>query len=300
MKWDDLQYVLAVARKGTLSKAASSLGVTHTTVGRRLRAIESDLNVRLFDQTTAGYVPTPAGEDIADVAEKVEADLLSLQGRVLGRDIQLQGKLRVSTVDFLFECFSGQFASFVEQHQHVELTVSISNTTVSLIRREADVALRVTNAPSPESLVGRKVADLRYAVYGSKALAERIGLNAHYNLFPWLHHDERSNPKWMNAWLAEHAPDARIALRIDGAVAARDALNAGIGLHLLPSFYAEMNPNLVQVGSWSSTVGLWLLTLPELRTNRRVCAFTDQMYTALRSRLQASPLCALSCSATED
>jgi hypothetical protein len=167
----------------------------------------------------------------------------------------------------------------------VELTVSMSNAAVSLVRRDADVALRVTDSP-PENLVGRKVADLQYAVYGSTALVERLGPDAPYSAFPWLHNDERENSDWMDAWLAENAPDGRVALRASGgAVAARSALNAGIGLHLLPSIYADMDPGLVQVGSWASTIGLWLLTLPELRTNIRVRTFTDQMFASLRSQL---------------
>jgi DNA-binding transcriptional LysR family regulator len=285
MDWDDLRYVLAIARQGNLSRAASCLGVTRTTVGRRLRAIESGLGVRLFDRTPEGFSPTAAGQDMCEVADEMEADVLSLEGRVLGRDVQLGGKLRVSTIDFQFACFQEAFATFVVRYPRVELTVSMSNEPVSLTRREADVALRLTSAP-PEHLVGRKVAEVRYAAYGSKALVERIGRDAPYTAFPWLHLDERMNPRHLDGWMTENAPGARIAMRLDSANAIREAIRAGIGVQLLATYDGETDPNLVRIGAvQDDAYGLWLLTLPELRSTSRVQAFMEHMIETLRARL---------------
>ncbi|NCG19245.1 MAG: LysR family transcriptional regulator [Rhodobacterales bacterium] len=285
MDWDDLRYVLAIARQGNLSRAASHLGVTRTTVGRRLRAIESALGVRLFDRTPEGFSPTAAGQDMCDVADQMEADVLSLEGRVLGRDVQLEGKLRVSTIDFQFAFFHEAFASFVVRYPRVDLTVSMSNETVSLTRREADVALRLTSAP-PAHLVGRKVAEVRYAAYGNKGLVERIGRDAPYAAFPWLHLDERMNPRRLNGWLAENAPGARIAMRLDSANSIREAIRAGIGVQLLATYDGDADPNLVRIGAIQDDPhGLWLLTLPELRATSRVRAFMEHMVDALRVRL---------------
>src|SRR5687767_7449391 len=114
--WDDLRYVLAVSRDRTLSRAAASLGASHTTVGRRLRSIEESLGVRLFDATPDGFMPTAAGLDIAEVAERMEGELLSLEGRVLGRDARLHGALRVATMDILFRRHHRAFSSFLERY----------------------------------------------------------------------------------------------------------------------------------------------------------------------------------------
>ncbi len=285
MDWDDLRYVLAISRQGNLSRAASSLGVTRTTVGRRLRAIESNLGVRLFDRTPEGFVATAAGQDMRDVAESMEAGVLALEGRVLGRDVQLQGKLRVSTVDIQFACFHEAFASFVSRYPRVELTLSMSNEAVSLTRREADVALRLTNTP-PEHLVGRKVADVRYAAYGSRGLVDRSGADAPYCAFPWLHLDERMSPRGLDAWLDRNAPGATIAMRLDSATSIRDAIRAGIGIQLLPTYDGDADQHLARVGPiQDDPYGLWLLTLPELRTTSRVRAFIEHMVGALRDRL---------------
>jgi DNA-binding transcriptional LysR family regulator len=279
VEWDELRHVLAIAREGTLSGAAARLGTSHTTVGRRLRAIERALGVRLFDQTPEGFVPTAAGQDIAEVAERVEGEVLALEGRVLGRDARLQGKLRVATMDILLRGYREAFASFLARYPSVELTVTSSDAEVSLTRREADVALRMTGSP-PEHLVGRKVGRVEFAVFGSKALVERAGPGAGYDDYPWLHWDERLNMRWLDEWLARRAPKARVALRLDvSSLALREAIAAGFGVHFLAVFEGDSDPRLRRVGPVEPGFGrdLWLLTLPDLRGTSRVRAFLDHM-----------------------
>lgn len=146
----------------------------------------------------------------------------------------------------------------------------MSNEAVPLTRREADVPLRLTNTP-PEHLVGRKVADVRYAACGSVAMVERIGRDAPYDAFPWLHLDERMNPRWLDGWLASNAPGATIAMRLDSRTSIREAIRAGIGVQLLPTYDGDADPHLKRVGPLQDDpYGLWLLTLPELRTTSRV------------------------------
>ena len=288
MNWDDLRYVLALARHGNLSRAASSLEVTRTTVGRRLGAMETRLGVRLFERIPDGLVPTVAGQDMREMAERVEAGVHGLERRILGRDTHLAGKLRVSTVDILFGRFPDAFASFVERHPHVELNISMSNALVSLTRREADVALRLTNDP-PDHVVGRKVGDVYYAAYGTRALVRRIGADAPYDAFPWLHLDERENPRLLDRWLAKNAPRARVVMRLGSSMAIREGIRAGIGVQLLPTCDGDADPNLMRVGPIQDDAhGLWLLTLPELKTATRVRAFMEHMAHALRTRLAGS------------
>ena len=111
MDWDDARYVLAIHRGKTLSAAAVTLGVTRTTVGRRLQSAEARLGVRLFDRTETGLAATAAGEELADTAERVETEIQLAEGKLLGRDAELRGRLRVSTVDFVFAGFPDVFAS---------------------------------------------------------------------------------------------------------------------------------------------------------------------------------------------
>ena len=280
MDWDDLRYVLAVSRDQSLSLAGSRLGVSHTTVGRRVRAIEDALGVRLFDRTPDAFVTTAAGQDIAEVAEKVEAEILLLEGRVLGRDAQLQGRVRVATMDMLFSKFLRGFSSFMTRYPSVDLTVTSSDEEVSLLRREADVSLRLTNKP-PEYLVGRRVGRVSFCVFGERRLVERIGADAHYDEFPWLHWDERLDMRPIDEWLQKNAPKATIAMRIgtSGGTALRETIATGIGVHFLATFDGDDDPRLARIGKPTTQFDrdIWLLTLPDLRNTNRIRAFMDHL-----------------------
>ncbi len=284
MEWDDLRYVLAIAREQTLSGAAQKLAVTRTTVGRRIRAIEQGLGVRVFDRTPDGFVPTAAGQDIVEVAERTEGEVLALEGRVLGRDAQLRGKLRVTMMDVVYRRYAEAFSSFIARYPSVELTLLSSDEEASLTRREADVALRMTNAP-PEYLVGRKVANIEFAVFGSKELVAKVGPEASYDAYPWIHWDERLNMRWLDDWLATNAPKARIAMRVAfSSLAMIEAIKAGVGVHFLACIDGDNDPALVRVGPVDNSYNraLWLLTLPDLRHTQRVRAFMDHIGGCLR------------------
>jgi DNA-binding transcriptional LysR family regulator len=273
--WDDLRFVLALSRAASLGGAGDALGVTHTTVGRRLKRLEADLGVRLFDRRPDGFFPTPAGIDLTEVATEVETRLLEAEGRVKGLDSALEGTLHVSTLDWLFEEYVEVFASFCERYPAVELTVGCTPTNVSLFRRETDVALRLTNSP-PETLVGRRLSDVQFAVYGHRRFAGQD-----WACVPWLHWEEGTEmARWLDGWLAEQAPGAQTALRLgQDTLVRRSALKRGMGVHPLPCFEGDREPDLVQIGPvlTSFTRGLWVLTLPALSRTRRVRAFVEHL-----------------------
>ncbi len=279
MDWDDLRYVLAVARQKTLSQAAGHLGVTHTTVGRRVRAIEMRLGVRLFDRTPDGFIATAAGQDIREVAESMEGDVLALEGRVLGQDAHLSGSLRVSTLDLLFDAHHDLLASFVDRYPSVELTVLTTANEVSLTRREADVALRMSNTP-PEYLVGRRVGRVAFAVYASNALVERTGADARLVDYPWLHWDNPATARWLDGWLDDNAPGARVAMRMgDDHAILRGALRSGVGVHFYTCYDGASDPALTRISPTYPEFSrdVWLLTLPGLRNTRRIQAFMSHV-----------------------
>ncbi|HMR76258.1 MAG TPA: LysR family transcriptional regulator, partial [Polyangiaceae bacterium] len=93
MDWDDLRFILAAARARTLSGAAAEFGVTHTTAGRRIRACEERLGARLFDRQPDGLHATPAGQDLVELAERMESEGLAVESRIMGRDAELRGSL---------------------------------------------------------------------------------------------------------------------------------------------------------------------------------------------------------------
>jgi DNA-binding transcriptional LysR family regulator len=249
--------------------------------------MEEQLGVLLFDRTPDGFVLTAAGEELREVAERVEDEVLSLEGSLVGRDARLRGELHVSTMDIIFRGFRPLFKSFIEGYPDVELSVTTTITQVSLSRREADVAIRLSNGPS-EYLVGRRVGRMQFAVYAHEDLVERAGPNATYSDFPWIHWSERDNARWLDGWLSEFAPRATVAMRtnMEGSVVLREAILAGIGVHFLPCFDGDSEPSLRRIGGIEEDFArdLWLLTMPDLRNNSRVHAFMEHMDAAFRER----------------
>lgn len=288
MNWDDLRYVLAVHREKTLSAAADALGVTRTTVGRRLKEAEDRLGVRLFERTGDGFAATAAGEELASTAAHLEEEIDTAEGRLLGRDANLRGRLRVSTIDFLFAGFADVFATFLERYPSVDVTVGVTNEQVSLMRREADVALRLGNNPA-DRLVGRRVGRVQFQAYAARSLVERIGLGAPLADFPWLHADERSDGRWLDGWLAKNAAGAKVSLRSDDYRVRRLALSAGVGVHFLPCFDGDADAGLLRLGVrlTDEARDLWVLTLPELRNNSRIRAFMDHVHGAFKPHQRA-------------
>ncbi len=286
MDWEDLRYLLAISRSGTLTGAAKLLAVARTTVGRRLEAAEDTLGVLLFHRTADGLVPTPAGEELVETAQEVEERVLEAEGRVLGRDAQLRGGLRVTTVDFVYRAFSDVFTSFIARYPGIELTIIGDYEQASLRRREADVALRLSGQPS-EHLVGKKLGMMEGQIYAAKSLVERIGADAQLSAYPVIREDERKEDPGMSHWFALNAPGARIAMRYGSYEVLLEAVKAGVGIHLLPCWEGDAHPELVRVGPPQTEARrpLWVLTLPELARGARVRAFLDHLYTEMDGRL---------------
>lgn len=278
--WDDLRLFLAVARSGTLSGAARTLGVNHSTVFRRIGAFEAALGVRLFERQPTGYLLTPAGEEMQAGALRVEEEIAGLSRKVTGQDLRLSGTVRVTTIDMLaFGLLPRHLADFRKAYPGIEIELIVGNATLNLSRREADVALRVGNEP-PESLVGRRAGRLVFAVYGS---ADYCSENTEPDLarHNWIGFD------------AEHAalvhrfssflPEVKPALRANSVAAAVAATKAGLGLAPLPCGIADLEPDLVRVAPLPDnfTLDLWLLTHEDLRRTARIRAFLDFVADAL-------------------
>ncbi len=278
MQWDDLRYALALDRKKTLSAAAKLLGVNHTTVARRIEALEETLATRLFDKTPTGYVPTQAGEEILVVAANVENELLDLDRKVLGRDSSLRGNLRVTTLDVLAVQHGTMFSSFCARYPEVTLELVLSNTPQSLTKREADIAIRATNQP-PQNLVGKKLGVLEFAVYGAESLVKSRSDPADLESYPWLAWDEKLGASVTERWMKKHVPKAHIAARLDSGVTNLCFLRTGVGIAFAPCIWASTMPGLVQLQEPVDefSVDIWLLCHPDLRHTARVRAFMDHV-----------------------
>lgn len=277
--WDDLRVLLAIARGGGLVVAARSLGVNHSSVYRRLDALESRLSVQLFDRDRGAYRLTPAGELLADAAQRMEAEVLGASRRVLGLDSRLAGVIRVSTSELLgLHLLPPLLRDFPRRYPDVEIELSIDNRLVDLIRRHADVAIRATDA-APGDLVGRFVGKIASAVYASRAYLDHAGRGLSLAKYDWLALDNSAAHVPQARWLRENVPGARVRLRCSLLEGVRRAMLQDLGLGVLPCFVADGDARLDRMTppETSGDFGVWVLIHPDLRRNARVRAFVNDI-----------------------
>lgn len=279
LDWDDLRFVLAVAERRSLAGAARALAVNHTTVLRRIAALEKKVGVRLFERTPAGYTPTPAGEEVAHVARSVDDAVVGVERRILGQDLRLTGSVRVTTTDTLWaSVLPRHFAAFVAQHAEVDVELTVSNLLLSLSKRDVDVAIRPARKP-PEDLIGRRIAELAFAVYATATHGRRRELDQ----YAWAAPGHALAATSVARWMARTLPRAQVAFRADSLLALREAVAAGLGVAALPCYLADPDPRLRRIHHPVAelTNELWLLVHPDLRRTARIRAFVDHMVLGL-------------------
>lgn len=278
LAWDDLLYVLAVGRSGSLSGAARLLGVNHSTVFRRIALTEDRLGVRLFDRQRKGYSPTPAGEAMISFAEEMDIGITALERRLVGEDMRPAGTVRLASTDTLLPLLAGLMPGFASQYPNIRLELATATQMVNLTRRDADVALRATTAPD-EHLVGRKLASIGFAIYGAKEYVCHAGGDDLSENHSWIGLDETLAHTAAYKWLASNAPFENTRLVVSSLSGAMAAARHGNGLALLPCYMVDKDQDLVRCSPVLPAVSseLWLLVHRDLRKVARVRALLDYL-----------------------
>jgi DNA-binding transcriptional LysR family regulator len=272
LDWNDLRTVLAVARAGSLNGAAQELALRHSTVFRRIEEAEARLGARLFDRARTGWRANVQGEAVAAAAADMEAAALTAERAISGADARVEGVIRLATSEMLGGYLLPPLLKrFLQEHPGVEIEADVSNRAVDLTRREADLAVRATPAP-PETMVGRQVGTLRYAIYAPRALLPRRGAEPVLSELPWIGFDDRLAYTGIAQWFARVLPDVHPRMKADSLPAMLKAAAAGIGAVVLPMFAASQEPRLVRITPpiEGQSMGLWLLHHPDVRGNARV------------------------------
>ncbi len=277
----DLHTLLAIAREGTLAGAARRLRVNHSTVFRRLGAIEARLETRLFERQGGSYVTTAAGEDLLRTAERVEAEVEALERRLSGQDLRLTGSLRLTAPDDIAELLvMPLLAEFRTAYPDITVELVIDNRMLNLTRREADIALRPTRRP-PETLAGRRIANLASAVYTARDSAVEDGGDPR-----WAAWEEGAGPPQVARWLIGNVDRHVIGYRSNSMLNLASAARAGLGRAILACFLGDSDPGLRRSGEPLPELEteLWLLTHPDLQRTARIRVLLDLLYDALRER----------------
>jgi len=276
LNWDEFRLIKAIADSHSLVGAAEMLGLNHSTVFRRLTALESAIGMRLFERSRLRYQPTAAGEAMINVASGVGESIIEFERRVAGRDIKPSGGLRLTTVDSLAIYVLPPILNlFHERYPNVELDLILSSQDLSLSRRDAEVALRATHGPSG-TLVGEKICTIRWAIYCAPELALRFG-NDVIGSAPWIGPGDNFWPLRGRRWYEQYIERERQVCRVDTVLSMAELAAVGFGAAVLPCYIGEARNGLVRAGALRSEldIDLWLLTDIELRHSARVRAFMD-------------------------
>lgn len=277
MNWDDLKYFLAVCRNGSIRAAANELDVNHATVSRRINNFENSLKQRLFERTTKGYLLTKIGEDILAEASHLEERLGTVARMVAGKDKELVGEVRVTLPDMLAQdLLMPAFAKFCQLYPQIEIEIVDSTKVFNLANREADVAFRLCAEP-PDYLIGRKLAVIHRACYIATDLVPMLskdGWLAQQNWIGWT--DKLRKPIGK---IAKEYPRFESKHKIINGTLQAHACKYGLGVAILPCFYADVDPCLSRIPPYSSEgkYDLWILSHPDLRKNAKIQTFVRYM-----------------------
>jgi DNA-binding transcriptional LysR family regulator len=275
LDWDDLRFFLALARQGSLSAAARELHVAQSTVGRRLASLEASLGVRLLNRTPDGYVPTLAGQDVRDQAERLETEALALERHVGGRDTRLAGLVRVTCAETVAtHILAPCFATLHRQHPDIVIELIPNPRELSLSMREADISVRLRR-PDQHDLVVRRIGSMGFGLYASPDYLERHGeLDVEggcpgHRLITQL---EDIQDATQTGWLTDLAPRARLAMQTSSHEAALVAAMHGGGLACLARFRADREEGLTRlaVPSPIPSAVIWLVVHRDNRQTPRI------------------------------
>ena len=281
--WNDLRLILAVGRTGSLAGAARELKHDHSTIFRKLNAIEKRVGVRFFERVNGRYDITDAGAAALKVAESFENDVLGLERQIVGQDTRLQGNIRISAPEGpSILSLPPILAEFRKKHPGVTLDLVSEFGPSDLSRREADIAVRITKSP-PESHLGRYVCDFAIGVFASRDYLARAGSRALVD-HDWVVFQPTEAWKVPLIFPNIEAVHAKTVVRTNSTQSALALTRAGCGVAALPVFLCDADPTLVRVVDPFPvlTMEVWVLMHPDLRNTTRIKVLVDFLARELR------------------
>lgn len=281
----DLTLILALVRGGTLARAAALLQVDVSTVFRAVRKLEQAFGTPLFEKRRTGYTPNEIARSLAEQAERAEEALQAAQLSVEQDRTVISGTVRLTCTDsVLHGLLLPALPRFMPQYPGLRLELLTSNAFANLSRRDADLALRLTNGP-PGHLVGRQLGTVAYYLCASTTLVQQGG---DHSRLPWVALDDSLPDHPTTLWRQQHRPSVVPAYRCSTMLAAAELVAAGLGIALLPGFLLAKRSELVVLEGplAECRTDLWLLTRPDCRALKSV----STLFEALVRNLQLPPV----------
>lgn len=279
LNWNDYQVLLAVARHGSLSKAAEALGSSHPTLFRRVRDIEARLGTALFERSRQGYRPTAAASGLLDLAEEFDRRL-----RAMEQDAELAaaGRLTLATTEVLMpRVLPPLLARCRSELPQLSFNVVTSESLANVRQREADIALRSGGEPEGD-LIGRVICNIEVAIYAPTDWRKVAEDKLHQH--DWVTVDETLAHLASSKWLDAQGLARRAVARCSSTLAVARLIEEGLGIGILPCHLGDANPRLRRVSSLMTDFRsqLWLLTPRQLRGVPKVSAAVECLTAGLR------------------
>lgn len=267
-----MRYFLALARHGAVRAAGTELGVSHSTVARRVEALEAQLGTRLFDRHRDGYLLTDAGREMLPRAEGVEREMCALERTMVGQDEQLSGRVSLTCCD---EYISGlifpALAQVCSEHRELDLCLTTDGRYFDLSKREADIALRILGpeASPPEHLIGRSLVPICCASYVARAHASKLDPSIRGSRPRWAAFGDMKTNRALVA--GSSYPDLPLWGAFTSLTLMLQAVRQGLGLAMLPCYIGDRDPALRRLdpADLRHLADLWVLSHADLRDNTR-------------------------------
>ncbi len=290
MEWDDLQTFLAIAREGSLSGAARSLKTTQPTMGRRLQAMEARIGARLLERHPRGYVLTSLGELVLGNVERIEAEVIATERAITGKDIALEGIVRVTSVDIIAaRVLAPAIAKMQCSHPKITVEINTDARSLNLNKREADIAVRLARFEGADLIV-KKLGQVSSAFFASKQYIEKFGMpNA----------DNSENHSIINVLedqshlieaksLVSALPNARVALVTNSRETMIYAAKSSIGICCVPKYRAIEENDLIELdlGVPIPPREVWLGVHRDMRHMPRIRAVIDAISAGFNKNLE--------------
>jgi len=280
--WNDLRYFLELSRRGRLISAARKLHVDHTTVSRRIAALEDQMNARLFDKSPGGYKLTDAGLRLLPLAEQMEAQSNQLYQEISGKDARLSGTVRLAAPEGLSaHIIAHNIGKFREIHPDIELELMAESRQTSLSKREADIAITLAR-PDSGRVIAWKLCNYRLRLYGAARY-----LRAHPKIICYID-DLIQLPELR--FLDQIIKAPHVVFRSTNVMAQYNAALDGIGLSVIHCFMADQDSRLTPVLPEKIYIDreYWLVVHEDLRHVARVdavCQFLTRLLKDHHNRL---------------
>jgi DNA-binding transcriptional LysR family regulator len=250
-----------------MASAARTLRVDVTTVARRIHRVEAALGSKLFDRKDGTLRPTDAAAHVIARAEQIEADAKAIVERASGADIAASGRVRITTVPLIASrILLPGLRTLSDDHPALLVELIADPRNLSIMQRDADIALRLARSDKEQSAIARRLGHLPYAVYAPK--------RGNASRLPWITYEESMSSLPHVAWLdrAIKSNGVNPALIVNDSEVAMNAVRQGIGKSLLPCLIADRELGLRRVGGTQPILEreLWLLVNPGLRHLARI------------------------------